>query len=168
MKRKLFVCALAAVALLSGCGTLRESPEEKARVAAQVERRLDARSFRVDIESMQPLRGPRQILSTPYAIIIHDDRINSHLPYRGVAYQVPYGGGKVLTFEDDIQTYRDYPQGDRRVVDLVVDNEEDILRYHFEIFPNGKVALHVDARNRQSIDYTGRVNPDFDPAEKKK
>ena len=116
MKRKLFVCALAAVALLSGCGTLRESPEEQARVAAQVERRLDARSFRVDIESMQPLRGPRQILSTPYAIIIHDDRINSHLPYRGVAYEVPYGGGKVLTFEDDIQTYRDYPQGDRRVV----------------------------------------------------
>jgi hypothetical protein len=85
-----------------------------------------------------------------------------------VAYEVPYGGGKVLTFEDDIQTYRDYPQGDRRVVDLVVDNEEDILRYHFEIFPNGKVSLHVDARNRQSIDYTGRVNPDFDPAEKKK
>ena len=169
MNRRFFFCALAAAALLlSGCGAMRTSPEEEARIARLVEQRLDARSFRVDFDAMYPLRGPREILTTPYAVIIHDDTIDSHLPYRGQAWNVPYGGGKVLTFKDDIQSYRDYPQGDKRIVDLVVNNEEDILQYHFEFFANGKATLHINARNRQSIDYSGRVDPDYNPAEKKK
>lgn len=167
MDRRFVVCALAAAALLlSGCGIGRQSAEEQAREAALVERRLDAQSFRVEIESMTPLRGPRQILTTPYAVIVHDLEIDSHLPYRGQAYQVPYGGGKVLTFKDKILQYRDYPGRDRRCVDIVVDNEEDVLLYQFEFFPGGKATLHVSARNREAIDYTGRVNPEFDPAEK--
>lgn len=169
MKHSFVFCALAAVALLflSGCGTMKTNPEEEARQARLMEQRLDARSYKVDFDTMYPLRGPRQILTTPYAVIIHDDQIDSHLPYRGEAWNVPYGGGKVLTFKDDIRTYRDYPQGDRRVVDLVVDNEEDILEYHFEFFANGKATLHIKARNRQSIDYSGRVNAEYDPAKPK-
>ena len=88
-------------------------------------------------------------------LVVVANRWRSLSPVRSVRVDIDYCGADTLVT----------PQ---QVVDLVVDNEEDILRYHFEIFPNGKVALHVDARNRQSIDYTGRVNPDFDPAEKKK
>ena len=142
--------------------------EEEARAAQLVEQRLDAQSYRVELDAMYPLRGPRQILSPAYAVIIREGKINSHLPYRGQAWNVPYGGGKVLTFEDEILQYREYADGDKRVVDLVVDNEEDVLRYVFEFHANGKAYLTVSARHRESISYSGILNPDFDPADPKK
>ena len=165
--KQLFICALAAAALLlSGCGILgQESPEEQARTAALVEQRLDARSFRVDIESMIPMRGPRRMLTSPYSVTIHEGTIDSNLPYFGEAYNVPYGGGKGLTFKDDIEQYiEDYSRSDRRTVNLTTDNDEDYILYHFEVFPNGKVSLRVSSHNRQAIDYTGTIDVDFDPA----
>ncbi len=167
MKQKFFPCALAAAALLlSGCGILgKASPEEEARTAALVEQRLDARSFRVDIESMSPMRGPRRMLTTPYSVTVHEGKVDSHLPYMGEAYNVPYGGGKVLTFKDDIEQYiEDYSRPDRRIINFTTDNDEDYILYHFEIFPNGKATLRVSSHNRQAIDYMGTVDVDFDPA----
>ena len=163
MKQKYILCALAAAALLlSGCGILeRMSPEEEARTAALVEQRLDARSFRVDIESMSPMRGPRRMLTTPYSVTVHEGKVDSHLPYMGEAYNVPYGGGKVLTFKDDIEQYiEDYSRPDRRIINFTTDNDEDNLTYRLTIFEDGQATVQVHCTNRDDISFRGVLNPD--------
>ncbi|MBO7604505.1 MAG: hypothetical protein J6S97_08860, partial [Bacteroidales bacterium] len=63
MKKLLLI---AAVLLVAGCSSLRQSPEQKRaeqkraeqeRIAALVAERLDARRFRIQIDYMLPLRG---------------------------------------------------------------------------------------------------------------
>lgn len=165
--RRLIAFAALAAAVCS-CGVLTDqvTPEEE----AMIKERLDAQSFKVDIEFMNPRRGPQQALTTPYVVIINDGQINSALPYIGQAWNLPYGGGKGFNFEAPIV---DYAQklaafGGARIIEVTTDNEEELLLYRFEIYPNGKVHLTVRSQHREVIDYSGHLDPYTNPAEKKK
>ena len=163
------IIALAAIlAAVCSCGILTDqvSPEEEALIL----QRLDAQSFKVDIQFMNPRRGPQQALTTPYAVTVNDGMIASALPYIGEAWDLPYGGGKGFTFEAPIVEYvqKLAAFGGARIIEAKVDNEEEILLYHFEIYPNGKTSLTVRSQHRETIDYRGSVDPYTDPAEKKK
>ena len=159
-----------AVLLAAGCGILHQSSSEKkaeeARVASLVQDRLDARQYVVTIQFMQPRRGASQAVTSPYSITVDGAHLKSHLPYVGVAYSVPYGGGKVLNFESEIEEYaEDTSRSDRRVIVFSTDNEEDYLVYQLTVFKNGRADLQVSAKNRESISYRGFLDPDTVPGE---
>ena len=154
-----------AVVLAAGCGILRQSSEEKraeeARVAAQVQERLDARQYQVSIQFMHPRRSAMQAVTSPYSITVDGTHLRSHLPYIGVAYNLPYGGGKGLTFESEIEEYaEDDSRGDRRLIVFSTDNEEDYIIYRLTVFRNGSADLEVSSKNRESISYRGFLDPD--------
>lgn len=166
---KKILILLSAVCMLAACGALRQSPEEAARMQAQVQERLDSRRFKVDISYVLPTRGASRPVTSPYSLTVNGDKLISHLPYFGVAYNVPYGGGKVLNFESSISSYEELPSGrDRRTIVITTDNEEDILVYRLVVFDNGKCSLNVRSRNREPIDFQGNLDPDADPARKEK
>ncbi len=157
--------ALLALAFLSGCGTAAKTPEEKSadreRTARLVRQMLDERAFDIDIIHMMPLRGSSRAV-TGYSITVDGSTIDSHLPYQGQARNVPYGGGKGLTFKEEIESYTDGGQKkDSRTLVITVKNEEDNYVYNLEIFDNGEASVHVRARNRDSISYRGRMNLDY-------
>ena len=168
MNIRKIMAAAAAFAALCSCAVLSDqvTPEEE----AMVKERLDAMSFKVDIEFMNPRRGPQQALTSPYSVVVNDGTITSGLPYIGEAWDLPYGGGKGLVFESPIDTYEQKLAafGGARIVEITTDNEEDYLLYHFEIYPNGKVNLTVRSKHRDTIDYRGHLDPYTNPAEKKK
>lgn len=151
------------VVLAAGCGVLHQNAAsrkaEASRVAALVRQQLDARKFEVEIESMNPLRGPgRSVVGGGYSLTVDGDTVNSHLPYQGTAYSVPYGGGKVLDFEDKIDTYTEVPdKSDRRVVEFSTDNDEDVVEYRVTVFDNGKADVQVRCKNRDAINYRGHL-----------
>lgn len=154
-----------AVLLAAGCGILRQSSEEKraeeARVATLVKERLDARQFQVSIQFMQPRRGAMQAVTSPYSVTVDGTHLRSHLPYVGVAYSVPYGGGKGLNFESEIDEYgEDNSRADRRLIVFSTDNEEDYIVYRLTVFNNGSADLVVSSKNRESISYRGFLDPD--------
>ena len=155
-------------AAVCSCGVMTDqvTPEQE----ALIRERLDADSFKVDIQFMNPRRGPQQALTTPYSVTINDGQIISGLPYIGQAWNLPYGGGKVFTFEAPILKYEQKLAafGGARIIEVTTDNEEDLLLYHFEIYPNGKVNLTVRSQHREVIDYRGTLDPYTNPAEKKK
>lgn len=164
------ITIVSALLLAMGCGALSQTPQEREAEAEQIRQRLDSRAFVVDINYMIPLRGPASSLTSPYSITVDGDVIYSHLPYTGVAYKVPYGGGKVLNFKDDIDEYADsgYQNGSRTIV-LSVDNDEDILVYTITISDNGKADVHVRCRNRENISFRGELDPDEEvPSARKK
>ena len=162
---------LLVVLVAAGCGISGLSSEEKraeqARVTEQVGRSLDARRFKMDIEHMYPFRGAsRYVGGDSYSLVVDGDKVRSHLPYMGVAYQVPYGGGKVLTFEDDIEEYGEGIDGrGRRVIAFSTDNDEDYIIFRLTVFDNGRADLQVRSRNREDINYRGSIDPDAFPEE---
>ena len=167
VRAKLFglAAALAAVLLLSGCGSSKMTPQQKkaqeAKLASLVWEKLDARDFTIDVDYMTPLRGGGRALNSPYSIKVSDDKIVSHLPYVGEARSIPYGGGKGLNFEADIKEYKDSgAQKDRRVIIITVNNGEDTLVYNIAFFDNGKADIHVNSRNRDEIGFLGNIKLD--------
>ena len=153
--------------LVAGCGTFRQTPEEQQRVAEAVNRQLDARDYRIDVNYMIPLRGGGKAVTGSYSITVEDTVIDSHLPYMGVARNVPYGGGKVLSFKDEIDEYVDngWDQKGRRIVSFSTNNDEDIIVYTLTVFDNGQTDIQVHCRNRDDISFIGTMDTSKDQEE---
>lgn len=154
--------SMAAFLLLASCGTSSMTPLQKKaqeqKVANSVWEQLDAKSFTIDVDYMNPLRGGGKALNTPYSITVDGNTIDSHLPYVGEAQNIPYGGGKGLTFKDEILEYKDGGlQKDRRIITLTTNNGEDKLTYTITVFDNGKADIHVNSRTRDDIGYIGSL-----------
>ena len=159
---------MAAALLLSGCGILNsETREERAareaREARMVNDNLKAGDFRIDIDRMYPLRGGSKHVSN-YSLSLKDGVLNSHLPYIGQAWRVPYGGGHALNFSAEIGGYdvvRTRNEGYE--VRIYVKTDEDQHVYTLTVFDNGRASLDVQSQNRERISFSGIM--DFYPSE---
>jgi hypothetical protein len=153
----------AASLMAAGCGIA----VEDAHLADRVRQDLDSQRFTLAIEHMYPTRGAaRYVGGDSYTLKVDGDKVRSHLPYVGTAYQVPYGGGKVLNFEDDIEEYHDgFDERGRRIIAFTTDNGEDFIIFTLTIFENGRTDLLVRSKNREQISYRGRIDPDASPKE---
>ena len=126
--------------------------------------RLDARRFRIYIDYMMPLRGRGKAITDSYSLTVDGNKVSSYLPYFGTAYSVPYGGGKGLVFDDDIDSYvEDNSRSDRRIIQFSTNNGEDLLVYTVTVFDTGTADIHVNCRNRDDISYRGTLDPDAYP-----
>lgn len=163
-----FILALSAMPL-AGCAALSRTPEEQAADEARIEQivaqRLEARKYQVSVHFMRPARASARAVDTSYGITVNGTHLVSYLPYFGVAYNVPYGGGKGLNFESEIDEYVESARRDRRIIEFTTHNDEDIYLYHLEVFPNGNADLRVRSRNREQIDFQGNLEENFDPDE---
>lgn len=164
----LLVAAILPTMILSGCGVSSMTPQQKAdeeqRIEEGVYKALDSRRYRIGVDTMIPRRGGTQHLTTPYSVTVDGTHLVSYLPYFGVAYNVPYGGGKSLNFESEIDEYnRKTGRKGEEIITLTTDNGEDVLNYQITIFPNGKSSIEVWSRKRDSISFWGELNPDRQP-----
>ena len=156
---------LLALAVFVSCGIARQtSPEKSAaevRTAQSIQKMLDERSFKIDVYYMIPMRGGSKSVTT-YSITVDGSVMDSHLPYVGDAHNLPYGGGKGLTFNEKMASYEDKGvKKDCHTVVINVTNEEDTYVYTLGIFDNGEVSIHVSSRNRDAISYLGRIVMDY-------
>ena len=158
--KKWFLPLLTAALFLSGCGVLSETPverrEREAREARLVTENIQSGNFTIDIDRMYPLRGTSKSVTT-YSVSLKDGKINSHLPYIGRAWRVPYGGGHALNFEAEVSSYTVNPVRDGYEVILYVKTDEDEHIYTFTIFDNGRSSLDVKSGNRERISYSGNM-----------
>ena len=153
--------ALLAIALFVCCGTARQTPQQKAeeeKTSQAVRQKLDERSYRIDVTYMMPMRGPSQAVNA-YSITVDGSTIDSHLPYFGEAHNIPYGGGKGLTFKEEMESYKDNGwKKDCRNIVIQVKNEEDSYVFTLDVFDNGEVSVQVHCQNRDDISYRGALN----------
>ena len=153
--------AVMAITLFVSCGTTRQTPRQQAQekqAAQAVQQKLDERSYQIDVNYMMPMRGPSQAVSV-YSIKVDGSTIDSHLPYMGEARNVPYGGGKGLTFKEEIESYTDNGwKKDCRNIVIKVKNEEDNYVFTLDIYNNGEAYIQVHSQNRDDISYRGTLN----------
>ena len=158
--KKWFLPLLAAALLVSGCGILSsETREERAareaREAQMVREAVETGHFTINIDRMYPLRGTSKMV-TNYSVSVKDGVLDSHLPYIGQAWRVPYGGGHALTFDAKIGNYSVVQtRTDGYEVHIYVKTDEDEHVYLLTIFDNGRTSLDVQSGNRERISYSG-------------
>ena len=161
--KKWILPLLAAALTVSACGVLSgETREEKvareAREARMVVDNLENADFRIDIDRMYPLRGTSQHV-TNYSVSVKDGVLDSHLPFIGQAWRVPYGGGHALNFKAKIGSYKVVQtRKDGYEVRIYVKTDEDEHLYLLTVFNNGRASLDVQSGNRDRISYSGEMN----------
>ena len=161
--KKWILPLLAAALTVSACGVLSgETREEKvareAREAQMVVDNLQNADFRIDIDRMYPLRGTSQHV-TNYSVSVKDGVLDSHLPFIGQAWRVPYGGGHALNFKAKIGSYKVVQtRKDGYEVRIYVKTDEDEHLYLLTVFNNGRASLDVQSGNRDRISYSGEMD----------
>ena len=161
--KKWILPLLAVVLTVSACGVLSgETREEKAareaREAQMVLDNLQNGNFRIDIDRMYPIRGTSQHVSN-YSVTVKDGVLDSHLPFIGQAWRVPYGGGHALNFKADIGSYNvAKTRKDGYEVRIYVKTDEDEHLYLLTVFTNGRASLEVQSGNRDRISYSGEMD----------
>jgi hypothetical protein len=158
---KKWILPLLAVALtVSSCGVLsgetrEERAQREAREARMVDDNIQAGNFTIDIDRMYPVRGSSQHVSN-YSVSVKDGVLNSHLPYIGQAWRVPYGGGHALNFKAPVGTYNVFRTQDGGYeIRILVKTDEDQHVYTLTIFNNGRTSLDVQSQNRERISFSG-------------
>ena len=161
--KKWILPLLAVVLTVSSCGVLSsETREERARREAReakmVDENLQSANFRIEIDRMYPVRGSSQHV-TNYSVTVKDGVLNSHLPYIGQAWRVPYGGGHALNFKADIGSYNvARTRDDGYEVRIYVKTDEDQHVYTLTVFNNGRASLDVQSQNRERISFSGMMD----------
>lgn len=152
---KLFILAVLLI-----CGSMtpvmaQTKKEKKQQTEQAVREAIDAKKYKIDVNRVMPMKGGSKHLTSDYSLEIRNDSIYSYLPYFGVAYTIPYGGGKGLNFNAPLSEYS--KKGNARIT-LKVRNEEDNYIYNITIFPNGTSSIQVTPTNRQSISFSGEMD----------
>ena len=149
--------------MLTACGTMFKSAEDKAAYEAgitqQVVENLENRHYVIDVTYMRP-RGsmlpPRRV--TNFSLEVKGDTVVSYLPYFGEVWgsAYNYGGPSGLNFTGIIREYIEQSAGrDLERIQFVTDSKEDRYLFMLDIFSNGKTTISVIGENRQSIDFDG-------------
>ena len=99
---------LLASLLLSGSMipiTAQNKKEKKQQREQAVREAVDAKAYKINVDRVMPMKGGSKHLTSDYSLEIRNDSVYSYLPYFGVAYNVPYGGGKGLNFSAPLSEY---------------------------------------------------------------
>ena len=121
--------------------TAQSRSEKKAQTERNVREAINADHYKINVDYMQPMKGRSRALTSDYSIEIRNDSVFSYLPYFGVAYNVPYGGGKGLIFNAPITGYRkeSLKKGKTRI-DFKTGNEEDKYVFIFIFLVAGLIS----------------------------
>jgi len=141
---------------VSSCASSKSNAVSKSERAQAVKKQIEDRQYTIEVNRALPMGGRARELTPTYALSIKGDTINSYLPYFGVAYSVPYGGGQGLIFEAPITDYTViFDAKGTANITVRTRSKEDNFVYQIKIFENGSTTIHVTPTNRQAITYHG-------------
>ena len=104
--------------------------------------------------------GGKNRYVTDFFIRISKTKIDSYLPYYGVAYQAEYGSTKSpfdFTSTDFKYSVTDRKKGGGWDITIEVKDARDTKKLLFNIFENGTASLQIISNNRQPMNYNGYV-----------
>lgn len=158
---KLILLGLACITALSATAQSRNKSrsEKKAHIERAVKESIDLKQYKINVNHMQPMSGRSRALTSNYSIEVRNDSVFSYLPYFGVSYSAPYGGGKGLIFNAPISEYKtEQHKKGKVVIDFSTRNEEDNYKYNLTFYPNGSASIHVQPTKKQPISFTGEMD----------
>lgn len=140
-----------------GCATTHQSEK---LTSSKVQNLVNDQRFIFTAESMTPLRGRMQILTTPYDVIVKKDTLICYLPYFGRAYQVPSNPNNVgVQFTSNKYDYTFSPaKKNSWEIKLVPKDMTDIREMTLDIYNDGSAYLNILSNFRDAISYKGYIS----------
>ena len=163
---KKIIMMLMAALLVAACATL--TPEQKAArdaaIKEGVKSAVASQKFKINVNSVTPMRGTRRSLSGPF-IKLDSTTVECYLPYAGLD-DIPHmktPGEMRMTSKIEIRSeVRDYllaidPVDERSVVSFTASDLGVDYKFTITIENTGDAKIHVDPDKRDEIDYEGYV-----------
>jgi hypothetical protein len=156
MKTLFNYAAFIVVLILASCSSLRTTPE----TIREITQKVQAKDFTVVVNYANPMRWKQMYLTSEYDLRIRNDSAFAYLPYFGVAYSAPYGGGEGgIKFAEPMKDYSMMTAKKKGSWDIhfKVRGKEDVYEININIFNNGSATITVNSVNRDAIYFSGEV-----------
>lgn len=159
MKRLKFLFTLGVVLFIGGHSLFAQSKkEQKQYIKEQVREIVENGNYKIDVTRALPAQGRTVNLTSRYELEIKGDSVKSYLPYFGRAYNVPYGGGEGLRFEEKISDYSlTFDKKGTARIQFKAATREDRFVFNIQLFDNGSASINVTPTNRQQISFSGEL-----------
>lgn len=141
---------------VTSCSSLKTTPETIKEITSKVE----SKDYTVVVNYANPMRWKQIYMNSQYDLRIKHDSVFAYLPYFGVAYSAPYGGGEGgIKFAEPLVGYDVKPnkKSDGWDIRFKVKGKEDGYEISMNIFNNGSSMIIVNSFNRDPITFTGNV-----------
>lgn len=151
--KKIFSITLVSLLIIS-CSSTKNAVEN----IAEVRKKVDGKNYIIDVNFAKPLRARQISLSAMYSLEIRNDSAFAHLPYFGVAYMAPYGGGEGgIMFREPIKAYSIEPNKKNNAWNITfkVDTKDYNYQFYLDIFENGSSTISVSSYQRDQISFSG-------------
>lgn len=154
--KRIFTCLLAIILGITLQLNAQSKKQKKEETQKAIRELIEAQKIKVEVDIAYPMRGNSRNLTSNYSVEIRNDSVFSYLPYFGIAYSVPYGGGKGLIFNERITDYKlTFDKKGTAKIRFKTRTEEDSFIYLISIYISGSASINVTPTNRQSISFRG-------------
>lgn len=143
--------------IIAACSTTKVTQER----SNEVTRKIQSKEYTVQANYAQPMRGKQIYLNHNYDLKIKNDSAFAFLPYFGVAYSAPYGGGEGgIKFSEPVKDYTANPnkRNDGWDIRFKIDAREHNYDIFMTVFNNGSATITVNSYQRDPISFSGKLN----------
>ena len=122
---------------------------------------IESKQYVFKARSVMPATGGTRQLTSEYDLTVNKDSITAYLPYFGRSYQATPGTTTDgINFTSIKNTY-EVSEGKKGgwLIDVKTKDAGDVRKFNLNLSKDGYGTLHVDNQNRQSISYSGKVEP---------
>jgi hypothetical protein len=138
-----------------------QAPRMQKEKSIDISSLVQQKQFVFKAESVLPMTGRFQVLTSDYDVKISSDSLVSYLPYFGRAYTAPIGSTQSpLDFvSTKFSSTTEARKKGRWIVTIKPLDNNDVRELVFHISPSGQATLSVSSNNRQSISFNGSIEP---------
>ncbi|QGY47899.1 DUF4251 domain-containing protein [Maribellus comscasis] len=134
--------------------------EKELQKKEKIKNLIDSQSFVFSASHALPMGGSSIALNHYFNAKIEGDSVYSYLPYYGVAYSAQYGQNKSpFNFDKPMEDYSVEKEKDGYLIKFDTKNGNDYINYTIRVSESGYASLNITSTNRQSISFTGIIEP---------
>ena len=161
---KVVLVSISLLAFLSVNKSFSQTPKEKKKIehAAAIKTAVvDSQHYVFRAQTAIPAQEMVRNLTYGYEVVVSSKKIDSYLPYFGVAYTADYGAtSSPLEF---ISSNFSYSMANGKKsgwnISIQTNDTKDFKKLFLSIFENGTATLQVVGSDRQPISFNGIVEP---------
>ena len=156
MKTFFYQIAILLLFFMVSCSSMKTTSESK----NEINQMIQGKDFTVIANYANPMRGRQIYLTSEYDLRIKNDSAFAFLPYFGVAYSAPYGGGEGgIKFAEPVNDYSvtSNKKSDGWNIHFKIKARETDYEINLNVFNNGSSMFTVNSFNRDAITFNGEV-----------
>jgi len=126
----------------------------------ELTQKVQSKDFTVSVNTVDPMRMRQHYLTSEYDLRIKNDSAFAYLPYFGVAYSAPYGGGEGgIKFAEPMLNYSVKSNKKSTGWDIYfkIKDKDNVYEIYMNIFNNGSSMFTVNSFNRDPITFNGEI-----------